>query len=102
MKWNVRSLNVERMKEAYNRLCRPLSNGTWEDGDVNRYLNIIEGTCGQAMRKARPFLMRRRGAEVEWTPELTDLRKAANAQRRLRQRAHRKPSHIKEIRERSL
>lgn len=88
------------MKAAYNRLSAPLSQGEWDDEDVDRYLDAIEGTCDASMRKARPFLRRRSGPDVIWTPELTALRKAANSRRRLRQRAHRKPPHIREMRER--
>lgn len=77
-KWNVKPLDIKKMKEAYYRRCGLLPDRAWDDDDVGRHLDAIEGTCNEAIRKARPFLKRKPGVEIIWTPELIALRKAIN------------------------
>lgn len=101
-KWNPRSLEVEKMKEAYEARVNTLPHdGMWDELQVQEYLDIVEQTCAEAMTAMIPPCRATTVGLAGWTPELREMRREARRLRCRKQRAHRRAPEILEERKKA-
>lgn len=54
-KWNVKTLDTEKMKELYDANISALpADRMWEEDEVQKYLDFLQTVCEGSMAKARP------------------------------------------------
>lgn len=88
-RWNPKTLEVERMKEAYDARVADLHpNRPREEADVQEYLDVVEKTCADSMSEMRPPKRPTTVGTAGRTPELREMRREANRRRRRKQRAY--------------